>query len=1390
VTIAPAPPAVTPSPVPAPNLVVVRRTRLLAVCVVLTGIAFSQQPGVIVPDSKLDLTANPLGLLERSLHLWDPAGFFGQMQNQAYGYLVPAGPFFVLGEMAGIPDWAVQRAWWSLLLCLAFLGVLRLAEALGVGTWGTAVVAGLVYALSPRVVSVIGGASVEVWPYALAPWVLVPLVVVANRGGSPRRAAALSGLALFAVGGVNAAATAMTLVLPALWLLTRQRGEARRRLTAWWCGAVALATLWWALPLVLLGRYSPPFLDWIEDAATTTAHTSPPETLAGFSHWLAHLSTTDGPVWPAGFAMVTSPVVVLNAMVLVALGLAGLGHARMPERPFLALALLTGLLLVGLGYTGHLAGLGADARQDLLDGVLAPLRNTHKYDAILRIPLTLGLAHALVHVRLPGLSAATGRRLLGIVTAAAMAATSGIALVVGLSPPGGYRAVPEYWRAAASWLDQQGVGGRALVVPGAGFAQFGWGTTRDEPLQALGGGAFGVRDAVPLSSAGNIRMLDAVERRLEAGDPSPGLAGYLSRMGVTHLVVRNDLDRAATNSPRPLQVRSALARTPGLTLQRSFGPLIGGAVESATRTVDGRLDFPLPAIDIWRVSGDPDPRVRRVPVTQTASVSGAPEVLLTLEDLAVDVPATVMAGDSTNAVAEGPTVVTDALRLREVDYGAMRDNTSSTLERGSPLVLDRLVRDYLVPGAEGRETAATLQGVAAVTASSSGGDVRSLRGRDPAHQPWSAIDGDMRTSWISGDLEPAVGQWWQVDLDGPSAVGEILVTMNDDAALGSAVRTLTVTTSAGSATVEVDPGQPQQPVPLPAGATDTIRLTVESVTDGAGGGVGIREVEIPGVTARRPLDVPWPGDADAAAIVLTTAAGFRGECITPVDRPLCGPQLGRAGEEQGSIDRRLHLPRAAMYVPALWVRPRDGAELERLLSFDDGRLVAEASSRSLAAAYGRPAAAVDRDVATGWVAAPGDSDPTITVSWGQRRPVSGVQLLADRFLPASFPSRVLVTVGGREYVREVDDRGVVEFPTTRRSSLTLTVLETRPLVSVDPLTAQEAVLPAGVSEIRVFGADDLRRPTPLEALTGVPCGFGPDIRVGDRVVTTSVRATIGSLLNGDVVKAEPCDVPELSLPPGPTEVDVSSSGEFDPVSLVLGPSPQLDLATSPADVTAQQWGPTRRTVDVEAASTDDWLVIKENYNPGWQATLDGRPLTTGRIDGWAQGVLVPRESQGTVELTFAPDGAYRAGLLLAPLGLVGLLGLLYSARRRPGPPVPAGTVGRRTAAVVIAAVLALLAGIAGLAALAAAWVMGRRHGERLLAGLAPLGIGIAGLVWATDVWPPPFRGAAGPTVAQVVVSLAAVSAAVFPLWRESDPVEVDQARGTSGEAHGTRAGTS
>ncbi len=609
--------------------------RLAAACLLLVGLAFVQAPGFQVADTKFDLVVDPAGFLGRALHLWDAEGALGQLQNQAYGYLWPMGPFFALLHALDLPGWVVQRLWLALVLCVAFLGMARLVRALGVRSDVAVLVAGAAYALSPRMVSTVGPISIEAWPSAVAPWVLLPLVLGSGRG-SARRAAVLSGLGVAMVGGVNAAATSAVLPLGVVWLLTRRRGARRRTMLVWWPLATALGTLWWLVPLFLLGAYSPPFLDWIETSSVTTFPTTPFDVLRGTTAWVPYLDAG----WRGGHELLTSFGTQLNTGLVVLLGLAGIALRDNPHRRFLAWSLVVGMLLVGMGHHGAVEGWLADPLGHALDGVLAPLRNVHKFDPVVRVPMVVGLAWAVDHVvrragrvdlpwrgrtlRVAGHVPVVALALIGVVGSATPA------LVGHLTPVPPTLGTPSYWQDTVDWLDRQ-PRAAALLVPGSGFADYLWGAPRDEPVQYLSAPDWAVRNAVPLTTAGNIRLLDSIEARLQQGLGSPGLADALRRAGVRRLVVRNDLAPDG-DVPSSVLVHQALADSPGIERETSFGPEVGGGA-SITRggnrlLVDDGWTTRSSAVEVYRVRGAAD-----VVSGGTATpVVGGPEDLLGLAD--------------------------------------------------------------------------------------------------------------------------------------------------------------------------------------------------------------------------------------------------------------------------------------------------------------------------------------------------------------------------------------------------------------------------------------------------------------------------------------------------------------------------------------------------------------------------------------------------------------------------------------------------------------------------------------------------------------------------------------------------------------------------------------
>ncbi|MCL4535317.1 MAG: YfhO family protein [Bacteroidetes bacterium] len=110
--------------------------------------------------------------------------------------------------------------------------------------------------------------------------------------------------------------------------------------------------------------------------------------------------------------------------------------------------------------------------------------------------------------------------------------------------------------------------------------------------------------------------------------------------------------------------------------------------------------------------------------------------------------------------------------------------------------------------------------------------------------------------------------------------------------------------------------------------------------------------------------------------------------------------------------------------------------------------------------------------------------------------------------------------------------------------------------------------------------------------------------------------------------------------------------EREPGLAVTGPDGPRDQ-----QVRWLEYGPQR--LDLEAMTTDDGiLVLSEAYYPGWQATLDGRPVDIYRADLAFRAVELPA---GTHRLVMSYDPlSFRLGLLATGLSLGAFLVLLIT----------------------------------------------------------------------------------------------------------------------------------
>ena len=1350
--------------------------------VILTAFAFAQSSGQMVADTKFDLVTAPRRFLASSLRLWDPSAAFGQLQNQAYGYAWPMGPFFVLGELVRLPPWVVQRLWWALLLCVAFFGILRLARKLDLGTPGTQVLAAFAFVVTPRITTLLGGVSVEIWPMALAPWVLLPLVHAGERG-SVRRAAALSALVVATCGGVNAIAVAAVLPLGVVFIVTRGPGPRRWRLLGWWTLFTTLATAWWWLPLLLLGRYSVPFLDYIENATITTVPTDLARSLVGESDWVAYFAGID---FQAGQKLVSTPFLMLDAAAVVALGLVGIALRDNPHRRFLTLGLLTGLVLVGFGYAGDLAGFFAADRVEALDGALAPLRNLHKFDVVLRIPLVLGLAHAMaVLPKLLGSPESPGgtRAAIFAVRAMAVLALVGLALPWAqdrIAPRQGVDSVPAYWYRVASHLADHDDGSVALEVPSSSFGVYNWGNTHDDVLQGLADSPWAVRNVIPLAQPGNVDFLDAVTRTIESGTPSRTLAAYLAANGVGRLVVRNDLDRFQTGAPDPALVRAVLEASPGITLERSFGPTVGAPASAVTdeggvRVVTGNgLSLKTGSVDVYVVDGSADTATDGggLLITDPKIVVGDPSTGLRRDVDSLGAGTGVLAEDS--AGDENGQVLTDGTKRRETNFAVVRWNESATMAAGA---------DYRLPGPEHThrfladqerwQTAEIWAGqVRSVTASSSQAFADGQVPLQIGSHPGAALDGDQQTAWRSSSQLDPTGQFWQVDFTEPRRLTSVTVRLSRDSA---PVPDLALHTSDGSPIV-VDAPAPGQvrTYPVDVADTDFLRITAAGRDLVLPGAIGLAEVRIGGVRAQRLLQLPEPDPRYPVDIVSLGRDPDRASCLPLGHTVACNDALGAPGEDGDVLARRVRLVNDDIYKLSGTVSLRRHLSGKALVPGGPRAVSDPVDDAALDVARG-PAAAVPVDRGTTWVALTDDAE--LTVRLPERTTVSRLRVQLDPDAPAARPTELTVRAGDREATVSLDAQGRGDLPDWDVTTLHVSVTDSEPAFTISGQLFVPA--PPGITELTVNRHRIIDQP---RAAVTYPCGSGPDVQVGATTIQTAVRASVRDLVRGASVPFEPCVRDELRVDAGATDVVAPPSTLFRMDTLTLTRQGATSASPAPVAVRRDADG-LPRSAGLPARTGPSVLTLPQNDNAGWVATMDGATLEPQRVDGWKQGWVVPAGDAGTVTFSYRPATSFTAALVAGALGvLVCLVCALLPVRRRVDlPALGPGRVGVLDL-LVVAVAGALLGGVLGLVAFGVAGLLGlvlarRFSGWGLLAGLAMVLVGlglswtrITGADWANDwrqVWS--------------LVALACVVGALA-VGRRSAQVDADDAE--VAQAHG------
>jgi arabinofuranan 3-O-arabinosyltransferase len=1222
----------------------------------LLALPFLSLPGRYVFDTHDALWFDPSHYLARAFTLWQTSPYLGHEQHD--GIVFPMGLVVWGLRSAGLAPWAAERVWHGLLLLTAAGTMILFVDFLqGRRTVLGPLTAGLVYSLTPYTFGYGLPFTGVYLPYAVLPLLLLVTLRGLDRPGF--RWPALFGLTTLAMGGGNGAPQAYALLVALaliVWAVVRRRVSPIRALRfslASLAFFVGLNAYW----LFLLGSSEVSnALAFSEQPYGINVSSSASETIRGLGFWQFYGGDQFGPWIPAVRAYVTSIPLLFIGLALPVAALVSAWLVRWRYRLFFVLLLVVSVFVaMGIFQPSTPTPFGR-ALLFLYDHVpgASGLRTTYKAVMAmnLAVAVLVGIGATGMWRRLSAARNPVRVRVIALLALVLLVGANAYPLWTGhlYNPVHGVREVPAYWRDALQEIVRGDQAYRAFFAPATTWATYRWGAVKegvsatDPDLPAISA------RRLPIGEGFGSNLLSAVERPYLAGGSPRGSAQLFRYLGVRNVVLQNDIDWARSNTAGPAQMRRLLEDR-DLIPADTFG--------TSGRSIQ-ILSVRDPAPIVRAESSDPvilsGDGFGMADAATEGLLQGGPPILYSGTLESSDLQALVRD-------ARPRFLITDSNRRQAWFFTGPRAPHSYTLPAGQAIP-GRNTGYLLFDDQPETQSVAVYPGLRAISASGYGSIFRA----SPQYRPANAFDGDPATWWVVDIGGDPTGAWIQADFQHPTSVSTVTIT-TPSVPWWRRIDRIQLEFSDGSTVTRQLRGNAATTIAFPERVTGFVRLRIASVSFGSrpnATGAAVGEIQIPGLDAAEIIRVP----NDLLETARETPQGLGLLAGQPIRYLFERARIDTPGliDEEAGIARRFEVGTSAAYdltgSAHLGPRATDDAMDEIVLGRAPVKVTS--SSRLLGNPRLRGSSAFDGNLSTSWVPTPGQGQwwkaefPPRTLDHISVRSTVGPKAGAVLGLHATFSDGSVVrgnAAGPRDGVIEM------RFPPRITSSVTITLDRVYAILG-------ERKSPS-IKEIEIKGV----APLEIDDSARLPCSRGGGITMDGAALAIQPSGTVGELMKGAQLPLRSCEAAPIMLGAGWHDLVARGGLQADEISLGTGQWQAPSGSNSRPSVSSAPPSGAGFDVAVRNATDPYYLVIGQNLDPGWSATIEGRDLGHPiLLDGYSAGWRVDRTGSYSIAVRYRPQRTYQAALavtgatILLAAGAISAGGVGRRRRRRPPEP--------------------------------------------------------------------------------------------------------------------------